>query len=195
MASVGGSKTRIDMTPMVDLGFLLLTFFVLTTSMSTPTVMQVTVPAPNEDVEEQDKPDEVPAERVLTMIATGENRLYYYEGKAEAEDRELNLMGYEGENFRKLIRRKQEEVLSNPNLKKFDDRDLIVMLKISEDASYKNMVDILDEMAITDQSKYMLVDVNSAELGLIYDYEENQGMESSIEKSIERFGLPESDEE
>ena len=61
---------------------------------------------------------------------------------------------------------------------------MIVMVKLSDDASYKNMVDILDEMNITEQKKYMLLDVTRDEAELIKGYEESQSLPLSIEKTL-----------
>ncbi|MCS7086328.1 MAG: biopolymer transporter ExbD, partial [Bacteroidia bacterium] len=89
------SMPRIDMTPMVDLGFLLLTFFVLTARLSTPTVMPVVVPAdkdPNE--KEQDKVSE---EKILNLILTGKDRIYWYKGGGKKEGGvEINRTFFEG---------------------------------------------------------------------------------------------------
>lgn len=197
MASVGGdSKTRIDMTPMVDLGFLLLTFFVLTTTMSNPTAMSIVVPAEEDKDAPQEDRDKVPEERVLTLLVSGEDRLYWYQGTGKAEDGiDLNLIGYSSDQLRKLVAKKQKEAINHPNLRSFKDRDLIVMIKMTDDARYKNLVDILDEMAITRQSKYMLMDITPNELAIVMDYEQDQNMESSIERSKQTIGLPEAGED
>jgi biopolymer transport protein ExbD len=193
-AEVGGGdgkrRPRIDMTPMVDLGFLLLTFFVLTTTMSNPKAMQIVVPA---DVEDQPEitPPPVPCGRVLTLMLTGENRVFWYMCKnGKADEFELNAIGYGDAAIRNLVRDRQASVLQDPSLRSFADRDLIVMLKVSEDASYKNLVDMLDEMSITRQSKYMLMDMTSEDIALVKDYEAAQGMSNSVQRSIELVGLP-----
>jgi biopolymer transport protein ExbD len=193
-ADVGGGdgkkRPRIDMTPMVDLGFLLLTFFVLTTSMDNPKAMQVTIPAPLDEAAEPPPP--VPAERVLTFICTGEDRIYWYTGKSDGEAFELNMFTNYGEGvIRNLVRKRQAEVLREPKLQRFTDKSLIVLLKISEDATYQNMVDMFDEMQISRQmGRTMLMNVSPDELALIKDYEQSKSLSSSIAKSIEIIGLP-----
>ena len=71
------TSTRIDMTPMVDLAFLLLTFFVMTTTLNKPQTMEITMP---EKPKEQDKPPVVNEKRVLTLVLGGNNKVYWYLG-------------------------------------------------------------------------------------------------------------------
>lgn len=182
MAQLGNSKSpRIDMTPMVDLGFLLLTFFVLTNDMQRPRAMQIVVPADNDNKEKVD--DNVAQERVLNILLTGEDRIYYYQG---LKDPELNQTNFSAEGIRQVIVKKQKETLKDPKLiqQGIEERELIVMIKVAHDARHKNFVDIVDEMSITDQSRYMLVDITPTELLMVKDYEENQGMELSVEEAL-----------
>jgi biopolymer transport protein ExbD len=182
MAEVGGdSKTpRIDMTPMVDLGFLLLTFFVLTTNMSRPHAMQMVVPA-KEDKKKDVEKEKIPEERVMNILLTGKDRVYWYQG---LEEPELNKTNFSDNGIREVIVEKQKATLQNPKLAKFEDRDLIVMIKAADDAKHSNFVDIIDEMKITDQGKYMLLDITATELLMVRDYEEDQGLEISVEEAI-----------
>ena len=86
----GGKKrakkqsTRVDMTPMVDLAFLLLTFFVLTSTFSKPKSMELTFPAPPENIK-----DQPPIKNGITFILTKDDRIFYYEGefRPEADDK------------------------------------------------------------------------------------------------------------
>ncbi|TGD78304.1 ExbD/TolR family protein [Hymenobacter wooponensis] len=157
----GGKKrakkmsTKIDMTPMVDLAFLLLTFFMLTTTFSKPTVMQVTMPVkekePNKD------PVVLKASDAFTVLLGENNKLYYYEGLLDATTKpELKLSSYDANGIRKILLDRHR---ANPGT--------VVLIKPDDKSNYKNMVDILDEMNITDQKKYALVDISKADQDLI----------------------------
>lgn len=184
----GGKKGRkshgtphIDMTPMVDLGFLLLTFFVLTTSMSTPSTMPVIFPV--DDETEQTKPDKVAESKILNVLVSGNDKMYWY---FRSDEVELNNVTYGENGIRKLVLKQQKEVQRKfPN----DEDPLIVLIKTNLDARYQNMVDLVDEMNITEQGKYMLVDITPEEVALIADYEKEMGTESSQTKTLEKIDI------
>ncbi|MBC6991391.1 ExbD/TolR family protein [Hymenobacter sp. BT491] len=156
----GGKKrakkmsTKIDMTPMVDLAFLLLTFFMLTTTFSKPTVMQVTMPVkPKPDDPE---PPAIKASNAFTILMGENNKVYYYDGLLSSDTKpELKLSNYGPDGIRKEL------------LQRRSNKDLVVLIKPDDKAQYKNMVDILDEMNITGQKKYALVDISKADEDLI----------------------------
>jgi biopolymer transport protein ExbD len=148
------SSTKIDMTPMVDLAFLLLTFFMLTTTFAKPQIMDITMPVkdPNENVETP-----VKASNALTILLGEKDQVYYYQGllaEGEAEP-ELIKADYSSKGIRQVLLR----LRSNP--------DLVVMIKPHEESRYNNVVDILDEMAITDIRKYAIVDITDADKELL----------------------------
>lgn len=155
----GGKKrakkmsTKIDMTPMVDLAFLLLTFFMLTTTFNKPNVMQLTMPVKEKNPEEQ---SQIKASNAFTILMGENNKVYFYDGLlADDVKPELKLTNYSADGIRKelLARRRNSE--------------LVVLIKPDDKSNYQNMVDILDEMNITDQKKYALVDISKADLDLI----------------------------
>lgn len=155
----GGKKrakkmsTKIDMTPMVDLAFLLLTFFMLTTTFNKPNVMQLTMPVKEKDKTQQ---SEIKASNAFTILMGEANKVYFYDGLlADDVKPELKLTSYSADGIRKeLLARRR-------------NKDLVVLIKPDDKSNYQNMVDILDEMNITDQSKYALVDISQADLDLI----------------------------
>ena len=155
----GGKKrakkmsTKIDMTPMVDLAFLLLTFFMLTTTFNKPNVMQLTMPVKEKDKTQQ---SEIKASNAFTILMGEANKVYFYDGLlADDVKPELKLTSYSADGIRKeLLSRRR-----NP--------ELVVLIKPDDKSNYQNMVDILDEMNITDQKKYALVDISQADLDLI----------------------------
>ena len=156
----GGKKrakkmsTKIDMTPMVDLAFLLLTFFMLTTTFAKPNVMQLTMPVKEKNEEEQTKLKESEA---FTIIMGEANKVYYYAGMLSAEAKpELKVTNYGPSGIRQAIldRRRQQP-------------KTVILIKPDDKAVYKNMVDILDEMNITNQKKYALVKITKGDQDLI----------------------------
>lgn len=173
---------RIDMTPMVDLGFLLLTFFVLTTTMSTPTTLPVIVP--DSDEKPVDPPDKVAEGKVLNLLVGGKNRIFYYQG---IKDVELNMTTYSDKGLRPVIVDYQNKVAKNFGSDK-DPKPLIVMIKMTKDATFKNWVDLIDEMNITEQRRYMLLDITPDEVAFIEGYEQNQKLENSIPETIKIIG-------
>ncbi|MGQ9864509.1 MAG: ExbD/TolR family protein [Bacteroidia bacterium] len=154
-------RPRIDMTPMVDLGFLLLTFFVLTTTMSTPQTMPVVVP-PKIDKKEDVEPPKITERKVITLLITGKDRIFYYTG---VENPSLYLTDYSPKGIRQVLLERRQEVEAE-----FGKDEMIVLIKMDSEARYKNMVDILDEMNIIQQRKYALVNISPEEKELIREY-------------------------
>jgi len=156
----GGKKrakkmsTKIDMTPMVDLAFLLLTFFMLTTTFSKPTVMALNMPVKPKNEAEQ---SELKASDAFTVLLGENNKVYYYDGLLDNTVKpDLKPSDYSADGIRKiLLARKQ----ANPNV--------VVMIKPDDKSTYKNMVDILDEMSITGQKKYALMEISTLDQDLI----------------------------
>lgn len=151
-------STRVDLTPMVDLGFLLLTFFIFTTTMSTPTAFDLPIPADENDLSKRNKVED---NNALTILLGKENHVYYYEGKlAQNADGSTNLQSasYTGE---KGIR----DVIINA--KKRSGNELVVIIKPTKESTYKNFVDILDEMQINLVERKAVVDVLDIEQQLI----------------------------
>lgn len=184
-------STRVDLTPMVDLGFLLITFFIFTTTMSQPTAMKLNLPKDVDKPEEQNKSKE---SGTITFLLGKDNHVFYYEGqlKVDASNNNFKSTSFNGkDNVRDLLIKKKREVMAahthDANCEKIRaefkgpekdrpnsclDRDLVVVIKPNEESSYKNLVDILDEMAINVISRYALVDITADENALIKKTEE-----------------------
>lgn len=152
-------STRVDMTPMVDLGFLLITFFIFSTTMSQPTAMPLLMPKDTDKVEEQNK---VKASGALTIMMGKNDGIYYYEGddptKIEASD------------YKKI-----REVILNKK-KSTDPKDFVVVIKPNDEANYQNMVAILDEMTINEVKKFALVSISPQENELLVATEKANGL-------------------
>ncbi len=146
-------STRVDLTPMVDLGFLLITFFIFTTTMSQPTAMKLFLPKDTEKPEEQNKVKESGA---LTLMLGNENNIFYYEGQLAPDGSNFKSTNFK--EIRKIIIDKKRST---------DPEDFVVVIKPSPESTYKNTVDMLDEMTINDVKRYALVDISEAELQVV----------------------------
>jgi biopolymer transport protein ExbD len=155
-------STRVDLTPMVDLGFLLITFFIFTTTMSQPTALKLFLPKDTDKPEEQNK---VKASGALTIILGKGDGVYYYEG-------ELLPTGenFKASNFKEI----RSEIINKK--KSTNPQDFVVVIKPGPEATYKNTVDILDEMTINDVKRYAMVDIFDVEIQLMKATEASGGM-------------------
>lgn len=163
-ASGGGKKggkgrskkqsTKVDMTPMVDLGFLLITFFMLTTTFSKPQAMDVVMPdkSKNEDQKAQD----VKASHTMSMVLGEDNKVYWWMGiKENGVDPVVTVSDYSPNGIRKVLLEKVTEIPK-----------LVVIVKAKKKSKYKNIVDILDEMHICEVPTYALVEITPADITL-----------------------------
>jgi biopolymer transport protein ExbD len=178
-------STRVDMTPMVDLGFLLITFFIFTTTMSSPKALNLNMPKDTKNEEELNKAKESGA---LTIMLGKNNAVYYYEGQLAPDGSNFKATNFAG--IRDEIINKRKDVIKNhvhdANCAKIWaenkgdktsclDRDFVVVIKPDQDATYKNTVDILDEMTINNVKRYAMVDITPQEYEVVQATEKNSG--------------------
>jgi biopolymer transport protein ExbD len=149
-------STRVDFTPMVDLAFLLISFFMLTTTLNKPVAMELNMPKKDEKVK-----DDVKASQVINVLLDKDDKIWYYEGLVVYDMKTTN---YAAEGIREVLYKKQKDVAQKF---KGDKSKMIVIIKMTEDATYKNMVDILDEMDITSTKTYAIQDIADVELEAI----------------------------
>jgi len=183
------SSTRVDMTPMVDLACLLLTFFMLTTQFSKPKTMEMSVPKEQKEKEKQMPVDDDLAITVL-LEKNDKNKVYYYTGKFVLESTQLKETDLSSEGLRKLLVTRNKKVIDKLNelrakvgrkeltVEQYKDEQLkvqadakdapFVILKTTGEASYNLVVDAIDELRIADIGKYALVDVSDAEKIVLY---------------------------
>jgi len=152
-------STRVDLTPMVDLGFLLITFFIFTTTMSQPTAMKLFLP---KDVDKPEEQNKVKLSAVLTIMLGKNDQIYYYEGDDPKTLKPSNFKG-----IRDVILDKKRRT---------DPKDFVVVLKPTADATYKNTVNILDEMTIDEIKRFALVDISAPELQVVQATEQANGI-------------------
>ena len=103
---------RVDFTPMVDMNMLLLTFFMLCTSMSKPQTMEISMPSNDKTLTEQER-DKVAASRAITLILGSNDRVYYYSGEPNYEDwTSLQETTYKDDGLRAMLLYRNQEVVS-----------------------------------------------------------------------------------
>jgi biopolymer transport protein ExbD len=135
-------STRIDMTPMVDLAFLLLTFFILTTTLAKETALEVHLP---QKINHPDEARIVNEKNVLTFLLAEDNKVYWW----MEDNPKPTLTNYSRTGVRKIL------------LEKFRaNAHLVVLIKPKDNCKYENMVDILDEMRITNMLRYSIGEVS-----------------------------------
>jgi biopolymer transport protein ExbD len=156
----GGKKrakkmsTKIDMTPMVDLAFLLLTFFMLTTTFNKPQTMEINMPVKAKDETEQIA---LKASEALTVILGKNDKVYYYQGLNDGKSQpELKTTDYSDKGIRQVLLDLGRTIPK-----------LTVLIKPVKTARYKNVVDILDEMNITNTRRYALVEMTDLDAKLM----------------------------
>jgi len=180
-------STRVDFTPMVDLGFLLITFFMLATTLSKPQTMEVALPS-KEKVKEADQTT-IKASRAVTILLGKDNKVYYYEGTRENDiDPVLIPTDFSSKGIRQFLIKKNYEVMvkvrelrTEKESKKLSDKEFerrkneliadkkapIVIIKGVDESSYKSLIDVLDEMAICNIGRYAIVDIAPFDLELL----------------------------
>lgn len=147
------ASTRVDLTPMVDLGFLLITFFIFTTTISQPTAMKLNLPKDTDKPEEQNKLKESGA---LTLLLGKNDNVYYYEGQLDATASNLQPS---------TMKKIRDEIIKKKRSTPADD--LMIVIKPGEESTYKDVVNALDEMTINDIKRYALVDISDVETQLL----------------------------
>jgi hypothetical protein len=153
-------STRVDLTPMVDLGFLLITFFILTTTWSKPHVTLLNMPAKGDSTQ-------LGKNAAMTVVPLAENSVFYYQGTLEDALKEgsYGLTGYSmNGGIGDIIRQKQGAM---DRTYKGGRKELMLLIKPSPEASYKNIVALLDETLINQVKKYAMVDITDGERAMI----------------------------
>ena len=183
-------STRIDFTPMVDLGFLLITFFMLTTSLAKPNILALVMP--EKDIKLEDV-EPVKESKVLTLLLGADDKVYWYEGITDAK---LDSTDYAAEGLRSVILNKMDRVKEQFGLQtykrknkegveeEFNDGSYInVIIKPMKDSRYKNLVDALDEMAICKVRYYVILDVSKLEEQFVKN--PAGGLKFNVEEQVE----------
>ena len=149
-------NSKVDLTAMVDLAFLLITFFMLTTSLSKPQSMDLSLPNKDDDTTKtvDTKVDE---NRTMTVILGADNKLTYYMGLLEKPIGGPKDIAYGKDGIRRELLKRKKTVLEYSAAKGKPKQGIIVIIKPTKKSNYRNLVDILDEMAITKVETYAIV--------------------------------------
>jgi len=184
------SSTHIDMTPMVDLAFLLLTFFMLTTTFSKPKTMEINMPDKKVEPEEQQK---IKESQALTVLLSANNKIVWYAGLGDDPEKPpiTNVADFSlnsPKSIHKVILERNQNIFAKVQLTKDsisrgqlpEDEGkrhiagykgvkdgLVVLIKPDSSAKYKNVVDILDEMNVCAVGRFAIVDITDSEKELL----------------------------
>ena len=174
------ASTHIDMTPMVDLAFLLLTFFMLTTTFSKPKTVEINMPL------KDGEPTKV--NNAITVLLSDKDKVFWYFGEFKPDETQLNQTDFSDNGIRKLlldknsaahaeVKRLEDELakrqIADSTFKrlaveaKSQKSALMVLIKTDDKAKYRNVIDILDELSIASVGKYAVVDMMKDEYDLI----------------------------
>ena len=151
---INKKNTRVDLTPMVDLGFLLLTFFVFTSVLSTPTAMHLITPNDKNDTIK----NPVCETCVLTVMLDKENKIFYYEGMPE-NNPAIAVTDFTTAGIRKILLQKLDAV----KFAKGSADEMVLIIKPGEGSSFKNFVDMADEITINNIKHYFIDEMNEAD--------------------------------
>ena len=144
-------SVKIDMTPMVDLGFLLISFFVITTELTKPKALNLVVP-------KDGKSQLLGESNALTIMLSEDDKIFYYKGKFSSE--KIYQTDFSGNGLRKIISNMQHEAGNNRN-------DLMILIKAGDAARYQRLVDVMDEILILQVKKYAIVPISFEELSVL----------------------------
>ena len=145
-------STKVDLTPMVDLGFILITFFVFTASLTDPKAMNLLLPNDTDTLVN----DNICESCALTFILEDNNRLYYYEGKEK--NAQYKTSNYSSKGIRQLIMEKRRQVI-----KKMGKDQMVLLIKPAAQSSFKNLIDVVDECNISLVKRYYIDEITDEE--------------------------------
>ena len=192
---------RVDYTPMVDMNMLLITFFMLCTTLSKPQTMEISMPSNDKSITEQQK-SMVKASQAITLLLGADNKLYYYEGEPNYKDyTSLKETSYTPDGIRSILLQKNVAAVNKVRALKLQKLDLriseeeyrkqvseiksgkdtpTVIIKATDDASYKNLIDALDEMQICNIGKYVITDIAEADEFLMKNFDEKGALSQNL---------------
>ena len=193
----GGSKQKkisvhVDFTPMVDMNMLLITFFMLCTSLSTPQTMEINMPSNDEKVTKDDQ-QKIKESQAVTLLLAGGDSIFYYTGFPDFKDyTSLKQSSYKSDGIRAMLLKRNNaavykikdleqqklklKITKEQYTKQVDEikagkNTPTVIIKATDNATYKNLIDALDEMAICNIGKYVIDTISAGDKFLIKNLE------------------------
>ncbi len=159
-------STRIDLTPMVDLGFLLITFFMFTTTLAKPKTMEINMPYKDPLMKDEEK-NKIKNSVALTILLSKNHRIYYYEGIGDDPNKqpEYKATGFSQKNGIRdeiIAKKKMVDDLKRSGALTAKDQ-ATVLIKPDTTSTYSDLVNILDEMNINDVKVYAIIDISGVE--------------------------------
>jgi biopolymer transport protein ExbD len=151
-------STRVDLTAMVDLAFLLITFFILTTTLQKPKAMDLVMPD-KDDIKKTNLP--VPETRTMTILLGSKNKVEWYMGMPSKPLTSPTVEGFGKTGIRKTLLEQGAAVLARSG------KDMIVLVKPSAKSTYSDMVTIMDELNIVNNQSRAIVDITPVEIELL----------------------------
>ena len=151
---------RIDLTPMVDLGFLLISFFMFTTTLAKPNTMEINMPSN----EHNDRPPEIPSESTITLIPVSGHSIIYYEGMLNGIEQMKKCPITQ---IRDILLSKKQEAAALPSTFSAAAHKVYVLIKPGDNCTYGDVVQLLDEMNILDISFYTIMDLVPEEKDMV----------------------------
>lgn len=195
---------RVDFTPMVDMNMLLITFFMFCTSLSKPQTMDIVMPTKDNQEIADDQKNLVKESNAITVLLGEDNVVYYYTGMPKYDDySSLKQTDYSPEGLRDVLLKrnakavaKMQELRIKRSTKKMSEDEFrkqsaevrnekdgqVVVIKPTDGATYRNLVDALDEMQICSIGKYAIVDVADGDKFLIENYQKKGALSAEAAK-------------
>jgi len=186
---------RVDFTPMVDMNML------LCTSLSKPQTMEISMPSNDKSITEEQQ-SKVKASQAITLLLGDADKLYYYEGEPDYKDyTSLKETSYQADGLRAMLLKRNRTAVNEVNKLKQQKLELkiseddfrkqlseiksgkdtpTVIIKATDAASYKNLIDALDEMQICNIGKYVITDIADADRFLMKNYESKGELSQNI---------------
>ncbi|NNU34388.1 biopolymer transporter ExbD [Mucilaginibacter sp. S1162] len=151
------ASTRVDLTAMVDLAFLLITFFILTTTLQKPKAMDLTMP----DKDDNHNQLPVPETRTMTVLLGKDNKVEWYMGLPQKPLTAPEVTGFGKNGIRQALFDRGKEVLARSG------KSMIVLIKPSDKSTYADMVSMMDELNIVGNESRAIVDISQLEIDLL----------------------------